>query len=116
MNDNSVHTKIRRPPRRHNLAVRHPLEKNRLVARSGRVAEGADGLGRLVLVGGEQVVEALVAERGEEPFTGWRWLIRTWRTHKRSKRSRGGYMYGPGRPFKALKQRQVSSTRTGPPT
>lgn len=24
-------------------------------------------------------------------------------------------MYGPGKPFSALKQRQVSSTRTGPP-
>ena len=40
------------------------------MARSGGVAERADRLGRLVGVGGEQVVEAFVAERVQEPFAG----------------------------------------------
>ena len=40
------------------------------MTRSGGVAEGADGLGRLVGVGGEQVVEPFEAERVQEPFAG----------------------------------------------
>ena len=53
----------------------------------------------------------------EEPFAtvrvlvgvvnGWCWL---------SKCGETPYMYGPGSPFNALKHRDVSSTRTGPPT
>lgn len=39
------------------------------MARAGRVGEGADGLGRLVLVSGEQVVEARVADGLHEPFS-----------------------------------------------
>jgi hypothetical protein len=66
----SRHTEIRRPPRRHNLPVSDALEQNRLVAGARRVGKRAHGLGRLVGVGRQQVVEALVAERGEEPFAG----------------------------------------------
>ena len=40
------------------------------MARSGGVAERADRLGGLVRVGGQQVVEAFVAERVQEPFAG----------------------------------------------
>ena len=64
------HTEVRRPPRRHNLAIGDALEQDRLVARSGGVAERADRLGGLVRVGGQQVVEAFVAERVQEPFAG----------------------------------------------
>ena len=38
------------------------------MAGSGRVAKGADGLGGLVLVGGQEVVEAFMAEGVHEPF------------------------------------------------
>jgi uncharacterized protein YhfF len=45
------------------------LEKNRLVAWPWGVAKSANGLGGFVLVGREQVVEALVSYRRHEPFT-----------------------------------------------
>ena len=61
-------TKITRPPCRHNLAIRDPLKENRLMPRSRRVRKRAHGLGRLVLVRREQVVEPGVADGFEEPF------------------------------------------------
>lgn len=44
-------TEIRRPARRHNLALGDALEQDRLVAGPGRVGERADRPGRLVGVG-----------------------------------------------------------------
>lgn len=63
---------MRRTPRRNDLAVGDALEENGLVAGSGRVAESADGLGRLVLVGGQEIVEAFMAEILHEPFAALR--------------------------------------------
>ena len=64
-----LHTERTRPPRRHNLPQCPPLKEQRLLPRPGRVSERADGFSRFISVGGEQVVEARVAERGEEPFS-----------------------------------------------
>lgn len=44
------------------------LEEDRLVARPCRETEGAHGLGRLVLVRHEQVVQALEAQGTEKPL------------------------------------------------
>lgn len=62
------HTEVRRTPRRNDLAVGDALEENGLVAGTGRVTESADCLGRLVFVGGQEVVETFMAEVLHEPF------------------------------------------------
>ena len=102
------------------------------------VSECAYGLGGFVVKAGEHFVEVGGAKGEHEPFTGGsgaleRRLLREIigeklrrcanRTHgiedrerkkgKGSKR-RATHIYGPGRSFIALKQRHVSSTRTGP--
>lgn len=85
------------------------------MARPGRVGKGAHGLGRLVGVGGQEVVEAVVADGFEKPFAE-RGGINIWHGAVLRMRSLGEEtnMYGPGSPLSALKHRQVSSTRTGP--
>ncbi len=45
------------------------LEQDRLLTGTGTVRKSADRVGRLVVVGGEQVVEAFVAESLEEMFS-----------------------------------------------
>lgn len=44
------------------------LEEDRLVTRTGRVGKRAHGLRRLVLVRGQELVQALVAQLVEEPL------------------------------------------------
>lgn len=44
------------------------LEENRFVARSRRVGKRADGIGRLVLVSSQEVVQPLVANGLHKPF------------------------------------------------
>lgn len=63
-------TRKRGERRRKKTHIGDALEEDGLVARPGRVPKGADGPGPLVVgVGGEEVVEALVAQVLEEPFT-----------------------------------------------
>lgn len=52
--------------------LRDPLEQDRLVPRALREAKGAHRPGGLVLVGREEVVQALVAQVVQEPFSWWR--------------------------------------------
>ena len=40
--------------------------------------------------------------------------IRERLVERNERKGQRAYMYGPGNPFNALKQRHVSSTRTGP--
>lgn len=44
------------------------LKNDRRLARSGAVGEGADGLGTLVFVRHEEVVQAFMPKRLKEPF------------------------------------------------
>jgi hypothetical protein len=62
-------TKCRRPPRRHNLTQSPPLEDQWFLSRPVGEGERADCLGRFVLVGGKEVVEAHMAKGVEEPFS-----------------------------------------------
>jgi hypothetical protein len=64
----SVRKRKRR--RRRGTYIRPPLEQHNLLSGPLAEAKGGDGLGRLVVVGGEQVIEALVADGTHEPFAG----------------------------------------------
>jgi hypothetical protein len=83
------------------------------MTRPGRVSKSANSLGRFIRVGSQQIVEAFMTDRLEEPLAG-RWISVLSSGVQTPKAPT--YMYGPGSPFNALKQRHVSSTRTGPPT
>lgn len=48
--------------------IHSSLKNDRLLARSGAVGKGADGLGALVFVRHKQIVQAFVAQRLKEPF------------------------------------------------
>lgn len=65
----TCHTERRRAPRRHDLALRAPLEQEDFLAGPLAETKGGDGLGGLVLVGCEEVVEAGVADGLHEPFS-----------------------------------------------
>jgi len=71
-------TKVTRPPRRHNLAIRDALEEDGLVSGPRRVRKGAHGLGGFVVVGGQEVVETVVADGFEKPFAGRGGIINIW--------------------------------------
>lgn len=53
-----------------------PLEENGLVAGAFRVGEGADRIGRLVIVSSEDVVQAIVTNGLHEPLAIHQRLIR----------------------------------------
>lgn len=89
------------------------LEEDDFFAGPSAVAKGADRLGRLIRVGGQEVVQTLVSEGGQEPFT-WTRLVRIYRENPLVESQKTTYMYGPGSPLRALKQSAVSSMRTGP--
>ena len=48
--------------------IHSSLKNDRLLARSGTVGKGADGLGALVFVRHEEIVQAFIAQRLKEPF------------------------------------------------
>lgn len=117
--------------------IRDALEQNRLLARALREPERTHGLGALVFVRGEEVIQARVPYVLHKPLAvaqsqkvestsikqGGDQRIMTkpvaglgTEESFPSRPTNGTYMYGPGSPFSALKHRQVSSTRTGPPT
>ena len=52
------------------------LKNDRLLARSRAVGEGADGLGALVVVRHEEIVQAFMAKRLKEPFAMIEGLIK----------------------------------------
>lgn len=107
--------------------LRNPLEQDWFMAWTLREAERAHCLGTLILVRDEEVVQAFMANVLKEPFAVTRLVMvffkqdyhgfgnKTERYTGPRRRERLTYMYGPGSPFRALKQRHVSSTRTGPP-
>ena len=109
-------TKYRRPAARNQLPVRSPLEKNRFVARTLAVGECADGLSRFVVEAVEHFVQLKGAEGKHEPFAVFGRVRWGSSGGQDGGMEDGTYMYGPGRSFMALKQRHVSSTRTGPLT
>lgn len=53
-----------------------PFENERLIARSRAVGKGADGLGALVFVCHEEIVQAFMAKRLKEPFAMREGLIK----------------------------------------
>lgn len=80
------------------------------MTRTFAVGKSADRLGAFVFIGHEQLVEAFVAKGLEEAFA-----IEGCKKLARLHHECWAYMYGPGSSFKALKQRHVSSVKTGPP-
>ena len=62
-------TEARRPSGWYNLAWRPALKESRLLPWTGRKCESAHCDGRFIFVGGEEVVQACMAQGVEEPFT-----------------------------------------------
>lgn len=75
------------------------------------IGKRTDSLSTFVFVCEEELIQAIVPEGFEEPFTITWYLVCLCLT-----RDGITYMYGPGSPLSALKQRAVSSMSTGPPT
>jgi hypothetical protein len=95
------------------------LEQDGFVARAFAVPECAHGLGGFVVEAGEHFVQIGSAEGDHEPFAGGvdvldLWMFLGGEGGRKKVGRKETYMYGPGRSFMALKQRHVSSTRTGP--
>jgi len=85
------------------------LEDFGLLARAVTKSEGTDCLSRFIWVCYEKVVQAFMAKTLEEPLARSHYEQSIGESDKKSP-----HMYGPGNSFKALKHKQVSSTRTGP--
>lgn len=68
--ETSIPAKSRRPSCVDDLTFCPALEQDRCLARTATVAEGADGVGGLVWICGEEVVQTGVAKSAEEVFAG----------------------------------------------
>lgn len=75
-------TENSRSSTRHQLAIRTPLERDRLMARSCAVPECAHGLCGLVVEAGQHLVQLKRAKGEHEPFAvdhtsvQWEWSVR----------------------------------------
>lgn len=96
-----------------------PFEEHGFVAWALTECKGTNCLGALVLVPKQNIVQASVSERLEEPLSIYHQKYTRWPGGELLQRGRAVLstnMQGPGSPFSALKHRHVSSTKTGPPT
>jgi hypothetical protein len=91
-----------------------PLKKYGLATGTLGISESADRVGRFIVICGKQIDKTVIADCVEKVSS----TIYSRVLSEGQVLFRGiltlPYIYGPGRSFNAWKQRQVSSTRTGP--
>lgn len=98
--------------------VSSSLEDDRFMPWSFRICKCTNCLCGFIVKANEHLVQAIVAQWFQEPFSMHTFslalaLVEETAIMEPAQKS-SSYMYAPGNSFKALKHKQVSSTKTGP--